>query len=140
MAHSNENFGSHLGEVVSFDPYRGRGDANPSTNTQTRRAINRRKLVYSYLVKNYSSHSEKFNSSKVGRDQNDTAFYYQHDDLLSLLEKSSTPLRRRGINRLELLTDNKGFVNQELFIDTVERYGNVNFLIGYCKKNDSTSK
>jgi hypothetical protein len=140
MAYNPNNLGVNRNDLVDFDPYRGRGEGNPSTVSNNTTTLNRREFVYFYLLHKHDPHCEKFNSSKKGKDKRDTAFYYKKDDLLTLIEKSSTPLRRRGLNRLELLTNSNGLINRELFIDTVERYGDASFLIEYCKTNKPISK
>jgi hypothetical protein len=133
MAHIHGNLGSCVGDIVDFDPYRGRGEANPSTRSQTKKILTSREIVYSYLARHYQAHSEKFHSSKLGKDKSDTAFSYNEEELEILLIESSTPLRMRGYKRLVSLTASNGLINQELFMDTVERYGDADVLIAYCK-------
>ncbi len=137
MAYNYDNLGFCLGDVVDFDPYRGRGDANPSTRKQTHTILRKRKIFYSYIEqsKEIRGNGKKFNSSKIGKDKNDTSFNYQKDDLMKLIKKSSTPLRRRGIRRIEDYTDGSGLINREMFIDAIERFGDVTVLLNYCNEN-----
>ena len=134
MGYIKGSLGPCVGDVVDFDPYRGRGDTNPSTQSQANKSLNKRKIVYSYLAKEYQAHTVKFKSSKLGKDKRDTAFYYDGVKLEILLIESSPVLRSAGYKRLEALTDSNGLINQELFMDTVERFGDANVLIKYCKK------